>query len=63
MTIESAVLMAIENVRKEGLTDIFPRPFEVDMLNDRAFREKVADLVVCAIQVGGPEGHVGFAPL
>ncbi|HNZ04807.1 MAG TPA: RNA-directed DNA polymerase [Myxococcota bacterium] len=56
MTIESAVHMAIENVRKEGLTDIFPRPFEVDMLNDRAFREKVADLVVRAIQAGDPTG-------
>ena len=41
---ESAVLSAIENVRKEGLTDVFPRPFEVEMLNGRAFREKGANL-------------------
>jgi hypothetical protein len=42
MDISKAVALAISNVRKEGLTDIFPRPYEVDLLNSTLFSAKVA---------------------
>jgi hypothetical protein len=45
MDIAKAVALAIANVRKEGLTDIFPRPYEVDLLNSTLFSAKVASEV------------------
>ena len=33
MNLEKSVELAIRNVMKEGLTDIFARPFEVDLLS------------------------------
>jgi hypothetical protein len=46
MIIKRAVDIAIDNVLKEGLTDIFSRPFEVDFLKNNAFR-KVIHAIVC----------------
>lgn len=42
MKIEKAINLAIENVRKEGLTDIFPAPFEVSLLKSEHFRSFLA---------------------
>lgn len=42
MEISRASRMAVFNVIKEGLTDIFPRPFEVDLLSgNKIFAEEV----------------------
>ncbi len=46
MKIEKAVELAIENIAKEGLTDIFPRPYELDCLKNDEFKRKIhRDLV------------------
>lgn len=45
MNIDKAVSLAIENVLKEGLTDIFPRPDEVDLLQNPLFAADVAKQV------------------
>lgn len=45
MDIAKAVYLAIENVQKEGLTDIFPRPDEVDLLQNALFASDVAKQV------------------
>lgn len=45
MKIEKAIELAIENVRKEGLTDIFPTPFEVSLLKNEHFRTFLATQV------------------
>lgn len=37
MNIDKAIELALENVRKEGLTDIFPTPFEVSLLKNDQF--------------------------
>jgi hypothetical protein len=42
MDIGKSVALAIANVRKEGLTDIFPKPYEVDLLNSVPFSAKVS---------------------
>lgn len=42
MNVEKAIMLAIDNVKKEGLTDIFPTPFEVDLLkNNDDFKNEV----------------------
>lgn len=38
MNIDKAINLAIDNVRKEGLTDIFLEPFEVELLKNEHFR-------------------------
>lgn len=53
MDIPKAVALAIANVRKEGLTDIFPRPYEVELLNNPLFANKVASEVEKRIQSSG----------
>ena len=41
-----AVAIAIANVRKEGTTDVFPRPFEIDLLNEENVRNAISNEVV-----------------
>ncbi len=41
-----AVRIALKNVIAEGLTDIFPRPFEVDLLKDEKFYNQVRDHLI-----------------
>lgn len=41
MDVKKAAKFSICNIKKEGLTDIFERPFEVDLLNNDAFAKKV----------------------
>jgi hypothetical protein len=50
MKLEQAVAYAIRNVRKEGLTDIFARPFECDLLDNPDFSDKVAQEVLSSIK-------------
>lgn len=49
MKIKRAVDIAIDNVLKEGLTDIFPRPFEIDLLKNKYFRKEIHSLVCTAL--------------
>ncbi|PLY06765.1 MAG: hypothetical protein C0622_00670 [Desulfuromonas sp.] len=41
-----AVKIALQNTLAEGLTDIFPRPFEVDLLKNEKFYNKVRDELI-----------------
>lgn len=41
MDINTAIRFSIKNIISEGLTDIFPRPYEVDLLKDKKFEDKV----------------------
>jgi len=50
MDIKKAIKLAISNTLQEGLTDIFPRPFEVDLLKDVAFNNSVYDSVKISIE-------------
>ena len=46
MKIEEAITLAIENVIKEGLDDIYPSAFEVELLKDIDFRQKIFDSTI-----------------
>ena len=50
MEIEKASKLAVANVLKEGLTDIFPPPFELQLLKNKIFRKKVAEHVAKCIK-------------
>lgn len=50
MEIEKASKLAVENVLKEGLTDIFLPPFELQLLRNKVFRKKVAEHVTKCIK-------------
>jgi len=39
MEIEKAAKLSLKNILKEGLTDIFPRPFELDLLKNEYFQK------------------------
>ena len=62
MEIGKAVALAIANIRKEGLTDIFPRPYEVDPLNSALFSAKVSAEVERRIKGGNLQG-LGVHPI
>jgi len=49
-------MLRFEMSRKEGLTDIFDRPFEVDLLNEADFRDRVRESIVKSIEAGGLSG-------
>lgn len=50
MDIAKSVKLAIANVKREGLTDIFPRPDEVDLLKSPLFENEVAKNVEARIK-------------
>ncbi|MCQ1548425.1 MAG: RNA-directed DNA polymerase [Candidatus Accumulibacter phosphatis] len=50
MDTTKAVKLAIANVKREGLTDIFPRPDEVDLLRNPLFETEVARHVEARIK-------------
>jgi len=52
MDISKASALAVQNVLKEGLTDIFPRPFEVDLLKNAHFASEVQKLVETRLKSG-----------
>lgn len=56
MDIEKAVRLSIANVLKEGLDDVFERPFEVDLLKNKLFQEKVFSLVKSSLNSNSFEG-------
>lgn len=55
MNIDSAAKLAIVNVIKEGLTDIFPEPFEVSLLKNETFQKAIRNEVVRAVSGGSLE--------
>ncbi len=44
-----AVRFALKNILLEGLTDVFPRPFEVDLLKNERFYNKVRDELIATL--------------
>lgn len=56
MNIDKAIELALENVRKEGLTDIFPVPFEVSLLKNEAFRSLLAAQIKARINSNSLSG-------
>lgn len=46
MKLDSAIRLAIENVKRDGLTDIFPKPFELDLLNN----EKLCNAIIAQVK-------------
>ncbi|MDO5653390.1 MAG: RNA-directed DNA polymerase [Brachymonas sp.] len=53
MDIDKAIKLAIANVKREGLTDIFPRPEEVNLLKNPFFEQEVAKQVETRIKGNG----------
>lgn len=56
MNIDKAIELALDNVRKEGLTDIFPTPFEVSLLKNEQFRVSLAAQVKARINSNSLSG-------
>ncbi|WP_256361073.1 hypothetical protein [Methylomonas koyamae] len=49
MNIDKAIELALDNIRKEGLTDIFTTPFEVSLLKNEHFRVLLSDQIKARI--------------
>lgn len=62
MDIDKAISLAIENVRKEGLTDIFSEPVEVSLLKNEHFRSFMAAQVKRRLKSGSLSG-MKFYPI
>lgn len=56
MNITKASQLAVQNALKEGLTDIFPRPFEIDLLKNEHFASDVERLVETRLKSGSLSG-------
>ena len=57
MKLEKAVAISIKNIIKEGLTDIFDRPFEVDLLSKNLeFQKKIQEKTISCIRSGAISG-------
>lgn len=56
MNIDKAIELALENVWKEGLTDIFPLPFEVSLLKSKHFRSFLAAQIKARINSNSLSG-------
>ena len=50
MNVETAVDLAINNMQAEGITDIFERPFEVDLLCEEPYRSDFLSRIVADIK-------------
>ncbi len=50
MKIERAVTLSVQNVLKEGLTDIFPHPSELKLLKNKAFQRFITANVVHCVE-------------
>ena len=55
MNVLKAATLAVENVWKEGLTDIFTPPVELDLLKAKPFREQIIKDTTRCIYGGGLE--------
>ncbi|EJF38251.1 RNA-directed DNA polymerase [Clostridium sp. MSTE9] len=63
MEVEKAIALSIKNIIKEGLTDIFDRPFEVDLLSKNPeFQKKIQDNTTTCIRSGSVLG-LGISPI
>lgn len=56
MNITKASQLAVQNAFKEGLTDIFPRPFEIDLLKNEYFATEVQKVVESRLKSGSLNG-------
>jgi hypothetical protein len=56
MNITRASQLAVQNTFKEGLTDIFPRPFEIDLLKNEHFFTEVQKIVESRLKSGALTG-------
>lgn len=56
MDIDKAIDLAIKNVLKEGLTDIFPEPREISLLKNKHFRSFLAQQIKTRIKSGSLSG-------
>ncbi len=56
MDASKAASLAVQNTFKEGLTDIFPRPFEVELLKNPLFSSEVRKLVETRIKSNSLSG-------
>lgn len=56
MDTAKASSLAVQNVLKEGLTDIFPRPFEVELLKNSDFAAEVQKQIEGRLKAGGLAG-------
>lgn len=56
MNITRASQLAVQNAFKEGLTDIFPRPFEIDLLKNEYFATEVQKVVESRLKSGALTG-------
>jgi len=65
MKIDDAINLAIENILKEGLTDVdaFSRPFELDMLKDQNFRKKVTEEIKKSLGRGNGAKELAVTPI
>ena len=65
MKLDDAIKLAIDNVLKEGLTDVdaFSRPFELDMLKDKYFRKEVTEEVKKSLKRGNSAKELAVTPI
>lgn len=56
MDISKASKLAVQNVLREGLTDIFPRPFEIDLLKRDIFANELQKQVESRLKSGSLSG-------
>ena len=56
MNIDNAIELALDNIRKEGLTDIFTTPFEVSLLKNEHFRVLLSDHIKARINSNSLSG-------
>jgi hypothetical protein len=56
VNIDKAIDLAIENVRKEGLTDIFRDPFEISLLKNEQFKQFLSGQIKSRINSGSVSG-------
>jgi hypothetical protein len=50
MDIDQAVNLAIDNVITEGLNDIYPTSFKVEMLKDQEFRNNIIKAILAKLK-------------
>jgi len=53
--IEKAAEIAVNNIITEGLTDIFPRPFELDLLKNKHFKKNIVEETIRSLKGGSLE--------
>lgn len=56
MKTDEAVHLAVANILHEGLTDVFPRPFEVDLLKNKFFATHIRELITPCLNSGSLAG-------